>query len=359
MSIESIVVSAAPFDHFDAHLDQQIHGEHHPSSLDVEHHPYEDGALSDLIHHDGGIEHHLEHAQPIGHPEPIAFDHHNPELEHHQNGLDHSNLIHVEPHSEPYLHQTEPLHIAPQPEPIEHHSEPIHIEPKGEPILSHHPHAEPIIHHSEPQHLNGEHLVDYHGSHYPSTHGFSTDQFVHGYDNLLHAEPAPLVHHQHHDLGHVPAPIPVAHHEHLEHVPVVHSAYSPVTPIGHHNLAQPEHFSDLHLSFYNHRMPGDGFGPGGHFSLMPRQEVISLPVKIPVQTAKPVPVDSPYPVLVDKPFPVHLERIIPKPFISKVIQPLIHKQTIIKSHITHIEHDPSQHGAANYGALDYPIKKRK
>ena len=57
----------------------------------------------------------------------------------------------------------------------------------------------------------------------------------------------------------------------------------------------------------------------------------------------------------DQPYPVKVDRPIAKPYISKVIQPVIHKKTIVQSHISHIEHEPPQQP---YGALDYNIKKK-
>lgn len=78
---------------------------------------------------------------------------------------------------------------------------------------------------------------------------------------------------------------------------------------------------------------GNGFGYGGHFSPMPVQEVKLVPVPQPVPVAQPYPVDKPYAVPVDKPYTVPIDKPIAAPYVAKVIQPMVHKQTVVSSHV--------------------------
>ncbi|OTF69165.1 hypothetical protein BLA29_005162 [Euroglyphus maynei] len=174
---------------------------------------------------------------------------------------------------EPYSHLPSYLH--------DHGHPPVHLPPE----LDHH-----RVGHPDPYHLNGVELRFH-----------PEDLAVHGYQQLSR-EP----HHQH---GYPP------------HQPMYSS----------HPIPLAEHYDP----FYGHRKPGDGFGPGGHFSVMPHQEIKYFPVPEPVPVYKPVPVEKPYPVPVDKPYPVKIDRPVPEPYVAKVVQPIIHKQAIIKSHVTH------------------------
>nr|XP_027203417.1 uncharacterized histidine-rich protein DDB_G0274557-like [Dermatophagoides pteronyssinus] len=197
-----------------------------------------------------------------------------------------SSMIEYSSHLPSYLHN-EPLHHLghPVPEPEQQHH----------PMMSHDIHPEPM-----PYHLNGLQLRFH-----------PEDLAVHGYDNQMnHHEQSPPHHHVHHAYPHT-----------MHHSP--------------HPIPLPEHYDP----FYGHRKPGDGFGPGGHFSVMPHQEIKYFPVPEPVAVYKPVPVEKPYPIPVDKPYPVKIDRPVPEPYVAKVVQPIIHKQAIIKSHITHQTYD--------------------
>lgn len=78
---------------------------------------------------------------------------------------------------------------------------------------------------------------------------------------------------------------------------------------------------------------GNGFGHGGHFSPVPVQTVKLVGVPQPVPVGVPTPVDAPYTVPVDRPYAVPVDKPIAAPYVAKVIQPQIHKQTVISSHI--------------------------
>ena len=269
-------------------------------------------------HFDGALGHGLVHGNNNNHQEPnaepssmIGYHHQSSDLPPH-----HEMMIKSYPSAEPvqqyhhdeysshlpsYLHN-EPLHHLghPVPEPEQHH-----------PMMSHDIHPEPM-----PYHLNGLQLRFH-----------PEDLAVHGYDNQMnHHEQSPPHHHVHHayphTMHHSPHPIPLPEHygDHDK-----HEKYDNV--LAHYD------------PFYGHRKPGDGFGPGGHFSVMPHQEIKYFPVPEPVAVYKPVPVEKPYPIPVDKPYPVKIDRPVPEPYVAKVVQPIIHKQAIIKSHITHQTYD--------------------
>src|SRR5699024_10000145 len=112
-------------------------------------------------------------------------------------------------------------------------------------------------------------------------------------------------------------------------LPQIHQAYQ------HQSHIEPFKFPGPYADFYAHRMPGDGFGPGGHFAEMPKPDVKYVPIPEPVPVPVPTPIDKPYAVYQDQPYPVKVDRPIAKPYISKVIQPVIHKKTIVQSHISH------------------------
>ncbi|KAH9407534.1 hypothetical protein TYRP_012356 [Tyrophagus putrescentiae] len=78
---------------------------------------------------------------------------------------------------------------------------------------------------------------------------------------------------------------------------------------------------------------GHGFGHGGHFSPMPVQTIQLVPVPQPVPVAQPIPVDKPYAVPIDKPYTVPVDRPVPAPYVAKVIQPVVHKQTVVSKAI--------------------------
>ncbi|KAH9397098.1 hypothetical protein TYRP_003404 [Tyrophagus putrescentiae] len=350
------------------HHSEPIHLTPHPEPV-ISHHQLQQQHDEVHLPQHVKVQHHLEeHPSPPylhnihPHPEPIA--HLAPSPHHHL----HSDPSPYVPHHEQVLSHHEPLYDKqPLPEPV-HHEEIHHSQPHPEPIV----HSEPSYHHFEPDHhgpiphqreeiihhsplphpeplpehhtvIRDQHGVPHHRGNFAPTHGFDSKEHIeHHYNPEHHAEP------QYHS-----SPIPLqplhqgfqGHHEkQIQHHPLPH----PEPP-------QPHHFPGLYSDFYAHRMPGDGFGPGGHFALMPKAEVKYVPILHPVPVPEPIPVDKPYPVPYDQPYPVKVDRPIAKPYISKVIQPVIHKKTIVQSHISHIEHEPPQQP---YGALDYNIKKK-
>lgn len=78
---------------------------------------------------------------------------------------------------------------------------------------------------------------------------------------------------------------------------------------------------------------GEGFGLPGHYSPVPVQTVKLIGIPQPVPVRVPQPVDQPYLVPVPRAVPLIQEKTVLNPYISKVIQPQIHKQTVISSHV--------------------------
>ncbi|KAH9409815.1 hypothetical protein TYRP_023697 [Tyrophagus putrescentiae] len=80
-----------------------------------------------------------------------------------------------------------------------------------------------------------------------------------------------------------------------------------------------------------------GLGLAGHGAApQPALEATTIqlvPVPQPVPVAQPIPVDKPYAVPIDKPYTVPVDRPVPAPYVAKVIQPVVHKQTVVSKAI--------------------------
>lgn len=230
-----------------------------------------------------------------------------------------------------------------------------HDSPHHELVIKSYPHAEPPIMHGKYSH---HHLPGYlHDEPHIGHPVPEPELYDHQIGHEIHPEP-----YHHLQLRFDPANLAVHGYDQLHdnhHVVQVQHAYPHPHPHNHPiSLAEPykheepdNSLAHYEPSFYGHRKPGDGFGPGGHYSTMPHQEIKYFPVPEPVPVYKPVPVEKPYPVPVDKPYPVKIDHPVPEPYVAKVVQPIIHKQAIIKSHVTHQTYDiayPHHHHHASY-----------